>query len=111
MEAGGKYFGFRYGSGSDLSETGYAGAYPEKEKVFLTYADTWTLDTWDESVLCIVRAYEEDKLIGLFNFSEHDKTAWINEDDGLYKDLISGVTMEAKGVNIPAYGYLYLKKL
>lgn len=83
----------------------------KKEKAFVSNADTWTLDTWDESVLCIVRAYKDEKIIGLFNFSEHDKTAWINEEDGLYKDLISGVTMEAKGVNIPAYGYFYLKKL
>jgi amylosucrase len=83
----------------------------KKEKVFVSNADAWTVDTWDQIVLCIIRAYEGEKIIGLFNFSEYDKTAWINEDDGLYKDLISGVKMEAKGVNIPAYGYFYLKKI
>jgi amylosucrase len=81
-----------------------------REKVFVSYADTWTIDTWDPSVLCIGRYYEGEKLIGLFNFSEHDKTAWINETDGEYVDLISGQEMEAAGVDIPAYGFYYLKK-
>ena len=39
-----------------------------------------------------------------------DKTAWINETDGDYVDLISGRKMKAAGVNIPAFGYYYLKK-
>ena len=46
----------------------------------------------------------------MFNFSEYDKTAWINEEDGMYVDPISGKKMEAKGVNIPAFGFYYLKK-
>ncbi len=80
------------------------------EKVFVSNADTWTLDTWEAGVLCIGRYYEGDKLIGLFNFSEYDRTAWINETDGMYTDLISGRKMEARGVNIPAFGFYYLKK-
>ena len=61
-------------------------------------------------MLCIGRYFEGEKLIGLFNFSEYDKTAWINEEDGMYVDLISGERMEARGVNIPAFGFFYLKK-
>lgn len=80
------------------------------EKVFVSYADTWTIETWDSSVLCIGRYFEGEKLIGLFNFSEFDKTAWINETDGDYVDLISGNEMKACGVNIPAYSFYYLKK-
>ena len=60
--------------------------------------------------MSIGRYFEGEKLIGLFNFSEYDKTAWINEDDGMYVDLISGKEMEARGVNIPAFGFYYLKK-
>ena len=82
----------------------------KSEKVFMTNADTWTVETWDNSVLCIGRYYDGDKIYGLFNFSEFDKTAWINERDGLYKDLITGKVMEAAGVNIPAYGFYWLKK-
>ncbi len=81
-----------------------------REKAFMSTADTWTVETWDRSVLCIGRQYEGDKILGLFNFSEFDKTAWINEKDGMYTDLISGQSMEAAGVNIPAYGFYYLKR-
>lgn len=80
------------------------------EKVFVSNADTWTIETWDPSVLCIGRYFEGEKLIGLFNFSEFDKTAWINETDGDYVELISGAEMKPIGVNIPAYGFYYLKK-
>ena len=82
----------------------------KSEKVFVSYADTWTIETWEAGVLSIGRYFEGEKLIGLFNFSEYDKTAWINEDDGMYVDLISGKEMEARGVNIPAFGFYYLKK-
>ena len=83
----------------------------KQEKVFVSNADTWTIETWDESVLCIGRYFEGEKIIGLFNFSEYDKTAWINETDGEYVELISGRTMQASGVDIPGYGFYYLKKV
>ncbi len=82
----------------------------KEEKAFMADADTWTLDTWEKEVLAIGRYYDGDKIIGIFNFSEYDKTAWINEDDGLYEDMITGAKREAKGVDIPAYGFIYLKK-
>lgn len=50
----------------------------------------------------------EEKFIGIYNFSDQDKVAWINEDDGIYTDLISGHEMEAKGVMIPAFGCFWL---
>ena len=83
----------------------------KEEKAFVSYADTWTVETWEKGVLCIGRFYDGEKIYGLFNFSEYDKTAWINENDGLYVDLISGQKMKECGVNIPAFGYYYLKKL
>ena len=83
----------------------------KEEKAFVSYADTWTVETWEKGVLCIGRFYDGEKIYGLFNFSENDKTVWINGNDGLYVDLISGQKMKACGVNIPAFGYYYLKKL
>ncbi len=82
----------------------------KSEKVFMADADTWTIDTWDQAVLCIGRCYEGEKIIGLFNFSESDRIAWINETDGDYVDLISGEEMKPIGVSVPAYGFYYLKK-
>ena len=80
------------------------------EKAFVSNADTWTIETYEKELLCIGRYYEGDKIIGIFNFSEHDKTAWINEDDGEYEELLTGRKMKACGVDIPAYGFYYLKK-
>lgn len=82
----------------------------KSEKVFVCQAESWTIDTHDSSVLCLGRAYEGEKVLGIFNFSEHDKTVWINETDGTYIDLISGGKRTASGVEIPAYGFLYLKR-
>jgi len=78
--------------------------------VFDAAANVWTIDTWDNSILGIVRKNKKEKLVALFNFSEFDKTAWINEDDGKYTELISSQKMYAKGVNIPAYGVYWLLK-
>lgn len=78
------------------------------QALFGADAQAWTIDTWDDTVLGLIRARGEDKLVALFNFSEHDRTAWINEDDGDYTDLISGQHMRAVGVNIPAYGVYWL---
>ena len=80
------------------------------EKAFVAGADAWTIETWDASLLCIGRYFEGDKIIGIFNFSEFDKTAWIKEEDGVYEDLISGAEMKAVDVSIPAYGFYYLKR-
>ena len=82
----------------------------KQEKAFVSYGDAWTVETWDPSILCIARQYEGEKILGLFNFSEFDRIAWINETDGVYEDMISGEEMEAAGVNIPAYGFYYLKR-
>ena len=67
-----------------------------------------TLDTWDQSTLALVRENNEEKFIGIYNFSEHDRTAWINEEDGPYMDLLTGKQMEARGVNVPAFGCYWL---
>ncbi len=82
----------------------------KSEKVFVSNADTWTIETWDPSVLCIGRYFDGDKVIGLFNFSEYDKTAWIDENDGDYTELISGNEMKPVEVHMPAYGFYYMKK-
>ena len=81
------------------------------EKVFVTQADTWTIETWDDSLLCIGRYFEGEKLIGLFNFSGDDRTAWIKEADGDYRDLISGNKMQPADVQVPGYGFFYMKKM
>ncbi len=82
----------------------------KREKVFVSGADTWTIETWEKAVLCMGRYYEGEKLIGLFNFSGYEKTAWIHEADGVYVDLVTGGEVRPEEVRVPAYGFYYLKK-
>lgn len=77
-------------------------------RVFHSSVPARTIETWDSSVLALSRETDEEKFIGIYNFSEYDKTAWINEEDGIYIDLISGRETEAKGINVPAFGFLWL---
>ena len=82
-----------------------------EHKAFVTDADTWTLDTWERGILGIGRYYDGEKLIGVFNFSEHEKTAWIDETDGEYENLLTGEILKAKALSLSAYGFLLLKKV
>ena len=82
-------------------------AFRAEHPVFLNQAAVWTADTYDAAILCVNRAFEEEKLTALFNFSGQERTAWINED-GVYIDLISGEQIEGKEVSLPAYGMRWL---
>ena len=81
----------------------------KSEKAFVCQADTWTVDTSDKSVLCIGRYYEGEKILGIFNFSEYNKTICIQGENGMYTDMISGEKIELPNIEIPAFGFLYLK--
>ena len=70
-------------------------------------ADAWTLETYNDKILGIGRYYEGEKLLALFNFSENDETAWINEEED-YIDLITGEHRAAKAVGVPAHDFAWL---
>ncbi len=82
----------------------------KSEKVFVSNADTWTVETGDKSVLCMGRYFDGDKILGLFNFSEYDKIVSVNETDAGCADMISGREMKLNEIFIPAYGFYYLKR-
>ena len=48
-----------------------------------------------------------EKLLALFNFSEEDETAWINEEEN-YIDLVTGQPRAAKAVGVPAHDFVWL---
>lgn len=78
-----------------------------EHKVFDAQADIEMLETYDNAILGIKRSQDEEKLIALFNFSQEEKTAWIQED-GLYTDVMSGEQKEAKAVLVPAGSFCWL---
>lgn len=80
-----------------------------KYEVFNIDADVYTLDTWDKAVLAIVRVTAGEKFIGLYNFSDEEHTAWINEEDGLYTDLLTATKdIKANGVKLLPYQSMWL---
>ena len=81
-----------------------------EEKAFVSNADTWTLDTGERELLCIGRCYEGEEILGIFNFSEYQKEVWINGAGGEYVDLLTGQKQTVLGIDIPAYGFYYLKR-
>jgi len=76
-------------------------------KVFDSKADTWIVETYNDHILGIGRYYQGEKLIALFNFSENDETAWINEPED-YVDLLTLEPRPAKAVGIPAQSFAWL---
>ncbi len=76
-------------------------------EVFDNEADTWIVEPYNDHILGIGRYYQGQKLIALFNFSDQDETAWINEVEDYY-DLVTGDLRPAKAVGIPGYGFAWL---
>lgn len=81
----------------------------QSEKVFVSYAKMWVIETGDRAILGIGRSFEEETLIGLFNFSENEKTISLQEE-GDYIDLISKEKRTLSQLTVPAYGFYYLKQ-
>ena len=75
--------------------------------VFESDADAWIVETYNDHVLGIGRYYDNEKLIALFNFSEDEQVAWINEDED-YIDLMTGLQRDAKGVNLAGHSFAWL---
>ena len=75
--------------------------------LFMSPADTWILEPFNDHVLAIGRYYQDEKLIALINFSEMEETAWINEPE-YYTNLLTGEVSQALSVNIPACDFVWL---
>lgn len=77
--------------------------------VFSTDANIYTLNTWNKSTVALVRETENEKFIGIYNFSEYEEMAWIDEQDGLYKELLTKQKdFKASGLKLPGHGILWL---
>jgi amylosucrase len=80
------------------------------EKVFMTSAKFYTVETGDDSVLGIAREYEGEKLIGLFNFSSEAKVAKVADAGKSYTDLLTGKAVNAEAVQLLASGFVWMKR-
>lgn len=82
----------------------------KKEKTFVSEADMRTLDTGVREALCIERRYGGERMLGIFNFSEHEKTVRIGREQGDYIDLLAEKERKITEIDVPAYGFYYLKE-
>ena len=79
----------------------------EEHTVFDDSADAWLLRTDNDHVLGIGRYARGEKLLALFNFSDEEQSAFVN-DPTLYTDLIDGREGPAGNVVLPAGGFRWL---
>ena len=86
------------------------GALRKSNPAFGTGADVWTLDTGDDGLLAIGRYLEGQKIIGVFNFTEWDKTVTFPHDLGEFIDMMTGEAHILKELPVPAYGFCYLEQ-
>ncbi len=77
--------------------------------VFNSDADVYTYDVKDVSILGILRENEEERFIGLFNFHDNARTAWIDEP-GVFTNLITGEDIVLNDVVIPGHDFLWVTK-
>ncbi len=77
-------------------------------RAFTVEADARTLTTGDENVLGIGRVFEEEEILGIFNFSEYNKEVSVDGVNGTYTDLITGEQVSPEKIPLPAYGFCYL---
>lgn len=79
-----------------------------EETLFTSAADVYTYDVKDDSILGIVRILDNEIFIGLFNFSEFDRTAQMDED-GRFVNLLTGEKLFLHNPVIPGHDFIWCK--
>lgn len=81
----------------------------KQEQVFDASAKVYTYDVHNDSVLCITREMAGDKFFGIFNFSDHPETAWMQEE-GAYTDLLTKKPVSLQDLTVQGHGFYWVKK-
>lgn len=79
-----------------------------QENVFSQEAEVYTYDVHNDSVLGILREYKGERFIALFNFSENEQTAWMQEE-GIFRNLVNGEIVEVKDPVLKGYEFVWMK--
>ena len=77
-----------------------------QEMTFDKDADVYTYDVHDDSILCVLREYKGRRFFGIFNFSNQEKTAWMQEK-GMYRNLLTGEKAELKDIRLSGYEFFW----
>lgn len=79
-----------------------------QENVFSQEAEVYTYDVHNDSILGIFREYKGERFIALFNFSENEQTAWMQEE-GIFRNLVNGEIVEVKDPVLKGYEFVWMK--
>lgn len=79
-----------------------------QENVFSQEAEVYTYDVHNDSILGILREYKGERFIALFNFSENEQTAWMQEE-GIFRNLVNGEVVEVKDPVLKGYEFVWMK--
>ena len=79
-----------------------------QENVFSQEAEVYTYDVHNDSILGILREYKGERFIALFNFSESEQTAWMQEE-GIFRNLVNGEIVEVKDPVLKCYEFVWMK--
>ena len=79
-----------------------------QENVFSQEAEVYTYDVHNDSILGILREYKGERFIALFNFSEREQTAWMQEE-GIFRNLVNGEIVEVKDPVLKGYEFVWMK--
>ena len=77
-----------------------------QESVFSQEAEVYTYDVHNDSILGILREFRGERLIVLFNFSENEQTAWMQEE-GIFRNLVTGEILEMKDPVLRGYEFVW----
>jgi amylosucrase len=81
----------------------------KKRKVFDSSTAIYTYDVKNPSVLAILRENDEERFIGLFNFDNKERTAWMDEP-GEFTNLMTGKKIIMRDVKLDAYDFLWVSR-
>lgn len=80
----------------------------KRESVFEASANVYTYDVHNNAVLCIMREKDGEIFLGIFNFSNREETAWMQES-GVFENMLTGEKVEVKDIIIPGHDFYWIK--
>lgn len=80
----------------------------KSEAVFEASANVYIYDVHNDSVLCIMREKAGEIFFGIFNFSDREETAWMQEE-GSFTDLMSGEKITLEDITVPGHDFYWIK--
>ena len=79
-----------------------------QEKVFDEGAGVHTCETGQQGIICVVRELGEERMAGLFNFTDGDREVSLCPGRR-GEDMLNGETLDTGSVSIPARGFRWLR--